>query len=219
MKYPRSEKQRLAWIINFINQNIESIGDGDFLKLISEMGLNIKSLSALPWLHGTIKEWGKDPAILDMLEKVGLHLESFDLRKQVQGFQSQLRTFLEKILNSKDSSQPEVITNYHGPAESVFVQADKINILPSAQDEIPLEYELSKLIYECSPESDSAGWKSLNYIKRCQAPKGRKGERCQNFFLQLHKTEKNFCSTKCAWRAYSAARRQEGKRPKIGRSR
>ena len=56
------------------------------------------------------------------------------------------------------------------------------------------------MIAECSPET-IAPFINLKNIK-CHAPN------CKNFFWQAHKKEKNYCSNKCAWRAYSAAKRE-----------
>jgi hypothetical protein len=224
MKNPSSEKQRLAWIINFINQDIESLGDGDFLKLVMEIGENIESLRRISLTHflDQAKRETKGYRI-DLSNGTRREISPIlppppDLRSQVKEEQRRLKIFLERILEAKGSSSDITLFSYD-IAEKIEVLKDKIGIVRTVPEK-PTEFELAELIYECSPEKEKHGrWASLNYIKRCQAPRGRKGEKCLNFFLQLHKTEKNYCSTKCAWRAYSAARRQEEKRPKTRRSR
>lgn len=216
MKNPRSEKQRLAWIINFINQNIESLSEGDFSKLVTEIGENIKSLWRIPFNRALDRAKRETRMYsIDISDhtkrEIFPSLRSPDLQSKVKEEQQRLRIFLEKILEAKGSSKDITLLSYDIP-EKVEVLRDKIGIVRSVPEK-PTEFELAELIYECSPEKGERGrWGSLNYIKRCQAPKGRKGEKCQNFFLQLHKTEKNYCSTKCAWRAFSASRRQRGKK-------
>jgi len=70
-----------------------------------------------------------------------------------------------------------------------------------------LEYEVADLIFRCSPEiGPHIKYRSLANFKKCQLPT------CQKYLWQVHKKEKNYCSNKCAWRAYAAFRRAEKKK-------
>jgi len=72
-----------------------------------------------------------------------------------------------------------------------------------------LMFEIAKLIHDCSPVVEEKGekYRSLKNLKKCIAPG------CNNFFWQAHKKEKNYCSNKCAMRAYVKAKR-EAEKPK-----
>lgn len=192
MKELRNEKQRLAWIINFMNQDIDNLGAGDFLKISAEIEENIRSLLLLPL---TKKVKGGSLVYAPRLPPVNTP----EWRNMIKGKQERLRSFLERLLEAKESSSVITLLK-HNVYHEVYVSNGGIKIKPIGRGG-ELEYEFAELIYECSP-SERMEFRSLDYIRRCQA------RGCKNFFVQLHKIDKNYCSNKCAWRAYSESKRK-----------
>lgn len=151
------------------------------------------------------------PFNLPVLENRNLlNLASAESKSSINKIQKKLKIFLEKVFEAKNSFKKLSILIHFPYPKEVIVQDGKMGIQLQKCSSHQLEFELAELLYECSPEQELNGWRSLKYIKRCGAPKGRGGEKCNNFFLQLHKKEKNYCSTKCAWRAYIRIKRKIG---------
>jgi hypothetical protein len=227
----RSEKQRLIWIIDFINLNIDELATGDFLKLLAEMQGKLRNLPffILPSRPKDRKEEfhqlrniGPGGIILSKaIEKLGRPVDFYyyedttDMRALMKSIQLRLRSFLELIYEAKDRSVDDPLEFLFKTNFGLRVAGESISLLPPKSKD-DLEYELAQLIFRCSPTSEKAGQgfgdfvHSIKILKKCQAPK--RNALCGNFFLQVHKKEKNYCSNQCAWRAYSKFVRDEEKK-------
>jgi len=140
-------------------------------------------------------------------------------RKEVKSVQKRIRDFIEKIFEAKDKdlgdADSEDLLDFPG---KFFATVDKggqfyvgYSSIGSKHD---LEYEIAQLIYDCSPPGGLeffGGPHSLQNLKKCQAL------RCQKFFWQIHKKDKNYCSNKCAWRAYADYVRKDKAKQKGGK--
>ena len=94
MKKFRTERQRLMWIIEFLNQDIDNLSAGDFLKMLVELPQNIKNIRVNIW-----KDDGRDRYEIrgyPLVEDTPL------ARKGVKSIQGRLKRFLETILKEKD---------------------------------------------------------------------------------------------------------------------
>jgi hypothetical protein len=233
MNTERSEKQRLVWIIDFINLNIDELTTGDFLKILAEIQGKLKYL---PFFFLPSRTDNKDQVskqISEQLQKVkpgailvGRIIENMQIKKNllyyedtpemrelIKSIQSRLRKFLEEIYKPKDKPMNKSLLSFQNLF--VVIVGDGGITLSQVGSEYNLEYELAQLIFTCSPPLAekvipfSELVHSLAILKRCQAPG------CDKFFLQIHKKEKNYCSNKCAWRAYSKFVRDEEKKDRL----
>jgi hypothetical protein len=231
MNKEKGKKQKLIWIIDFINLDIDELGTGDFLKLLAEITGKLRNLPffILPSrpesreeLSDQLHKVGPGGIIVDkIVEKRGLENELLfyedtpKIRELIKSIQGRLRNFLEEIYKAKDKPWDNFLHIFQNHF-NVMVGNGGITVF-QVPGPFALEYELAQLIFDCSPPSDKAieGFaelvRSLKVLKRCQAPA------CTKFFWQAHKKEKNFCSNKCAWRAYSKFKRDEEKKDRAKR--
>lgn len=238
MNRDKDKKQKLLWIINFINLNIDELGTGDFLKVLAEIQGKLRNLpffilpsrtkseeelsdqlrkegpgSILVHKPGTMLVYRAKKRGLE--KKLLVYEDTPKMRELIKQIQARLGNFLEEIYKAKDKPLENSLLSFQN-LFVVMVGNGGITVfqVPSHFD---LEYELAQLIFDCSPPSDKAIEdftelvRSLKVLKRCQAPG------CTKFFLQAHKKEKNYCSNKCAWRAYSKFRRDEEKKDRAKR--
>jgi hypothetical protein len=136
-------------------------------------------------------------------------------RKAVKSLQLRIKTLIEKILEAKDKEMEE------GQVENIlnlkmshffFMKNGDLMVIRSIR-KFDLEYKILEFIYTCSPPG-KIGFGvdySLRNLKRCQVPE------CGKVFWQVHKKEKNYCSNRCAWVAYSRFRREEEKKDRAKR--
>ncbi len=216
MAKKKTDKKRLTWIINFMNQNFDDLTPGEFAKLAIEAGENMNHLFSLSLVQKIVED---DPSFKELSEQILQARKKIfpnishpgDLRSQFKEEQKGLREFLNKLLDAeKTSNSYAELLEYDPPPKFVNSMKGKIYLVPGNGGKNGLEYELAELIFNCSPDQKTRAvlGSSFDYIKRCQR------EGCPNFVIQLHKKEKTYCSNKCAWRVYSALRRQEEKKPK-----
>jgi hypothetical protein len=206
----KSKLARLLWIIDFINQDIDALPTGDFLKYLAEIKANIHHMpfSLTP---GSREDFYRH---LKGRKTGGCFVEDTPEMREIlkERVHTRLKNFLEELYKTKSNYKiykggqrlPRVFftnTIQHeisaGYGEfSIFSIAGKFD----------LEEEFARLIYDCTepvqkehdPDPEEH---NLANLKKCQAPG------CDNFFWQAHKKEKNYCSTKCAWRVYAKAKR------------
>jgi len=189
----RTERKRLVWIVNFINQDIDQLRSNDFLKLLIE-------------LFETIVE-GVPSIVLPKIKSGESFLKDTpDRRIWAKSVQARIKSIFAKIYEAEKGKLWTPVLDF-SKRISVLVGQGKVMIATSPNFDTDLEFAIAQLICDCSPGTEST--RSLENLKRCRAPigRGRKKTVCGNFFWQAHKKEKNYCSMKCAWRTHSAERK------------
>ncbi len=189
-------KQKLACLINLINMDIANLNRGDLLKVISDltelgMGYEYRLFSGI----------SNGKAVLDLRELP-------DAKKKLQEIHNRLKSFLEKILSTKNrriGSKDSRFEISFQTKKSIGSSSGSL-IVSEEAGRYDLEFDFAKLILECFPWHKNEFGNpepciSLDDIRQCAAPG------CNKYFLRLYKKEKAFCSNKCAWRVYSALRR------------
>jgi hypothetical protein len=205
MEISRTKRKQLLWIIDFINKDIGSLGMGDFLKLLIEMGEIL--LDITPFFIGFIPKKGKK------LYKEFFREDTPTTRETVKSIQKKIRTVFEKLYEAKNK-KGAIWTEILGYEARISVLVNRGTIIITEKPKNNFEYKIAELISDCSPRAGTH--RSLKNLKRCQAPIGRGGkQKCNNFFWQAYKKEKNYCSTRCVWRAYSFERRMAEKNPSL----
>jgi hypothetical protein len=205
----KNKLARLVWIIDFINQDIDALSSGDFLKYLAEINDNVHNMPF--YLDPGRREdfyrhrKGRKTGGL-FVEDTPLMRET--LKERVHG---RLKTFLEELYKAKSNYKlykdgiraPRVILS-NMIERDISAGYGEFSIY-SIAGEYNLEEELAVLIYDCTEPvlvpHGPMDQHSLENLKKCQAPG------CNNFFWQAHKKEKNYCSNKCAWRVYAKAKR------------
>lgn len=224
MEKQRRDIDKLLWTLNFINQDIDGLKTGDFLKLFSELREYFlaqiitvsKLLLKVPFESNTEME-----PFIKALESYAALVDNNETREIVKGFQKDIRDFIEQIF--AENKKVGIVHLEFLTKTSISIVGNQINIIktnkcedPSIKSNRPAILEIAELIYNCSPdfisskhgEDESGFFRSIKNLKRCQSPG------CHNFFWQVHKKEKNFCSNKCAMRAYVKAKREAEKEKK-----
>jgi hypothetical protein len=236
VKKSNPELQRLLWLIDFINLDIDRLSKGDFQKLLIEMGENLRPRIDIPGLWGgkiralleqaLVSSWLKD-ANLSLPERLRDRFDSSTLIIFVKEAQRRVKTVFDKIYEMKDYSGGDkegenfsyIRVLEFNEKFQVTVGHGKIEVGPEEFAK-GLEHEVAELLYRCSaPEKTGytdTGFHDLSNLKRCQAPLGRATDeeipRCGKYFWQVYnKMEKNYCSPTCAWRAAAWDRRQKAK--------
>lgn len=189
----------LLWVLNFINQDIDKMKTGDFLKISSEM----EEIFLRPC---GINLW-KDEKPEKKLKTNEGFIDNSETRGIVKDTQKIIKEVVEWLYTPKPKSE---VLRY--PVE-YFVQRFDGDLLVFKRDlegstNKVLPAIVAELFYKCSSvsqENDFGFHRSLKNLKKCQAPE------CNNFFWQAHKKEKNYCSNKCAMRAYVKAKREVAK--------
>jgi hypothetical protein len=201
------EKQKLAFLIDFINQDIESRSKGDLLKMISDiidLGMGYDSYLVDSFVDG------KGVLPLEVLPET---------RDKLKELQNRLRGFLAKILATKNRKLGLRDPGYKLSFDTrKFISAfgGRLVVGFEGRGEYDIEFDFAQLIYDCFL-TEEKGWfhedaldedfsASLDNIRQCRAPG------CNNYFLRLYKKEKFYCSNKCAWRAHSNLKRAESKK-------
>jgi len=236
MKKANPEMQRLLWIIDFVNQDIDNMPRADFVKLFIEMEERLKprmEQKLIGWKEidlalvksvvlgrlkgdlppGSEKQlWGEKTKPIDLDDESFLSL----LRNRAKEIQKIVKNVFDKIYDMKTFSEvdkrdkPPICENIFLFKATFSVEGGHglIHVGPERFKQA-LEYEISDLIYRCSPvEQTQYGslFHRLDNFKKC------KNSGCQRYFWQVHKKEKNYCSNQCAWVAYSRFRREEEKK-------
>ena len=205
-------KQKLACLIDFINQDIDSFSKGDLLKIfadISDLGMGYEFYIVSGTVHGKAF-----PTPADLPEA------KINLKK----LQNRLRAFLEKILATKNkrlgSKDSSFKLTFETPRKFILVDNGSLTLGFEGRGEYDVEFDFAQLIYDSFAKKDP--WRSEGFIsedifdaevvakladiRQCHAPD------CKNYFLRLYKKEKYYCSNKCAWRVYSNSRRAGSKK-------
>jgi len=192
------KRRRLHWIVNFVNNDIDSLSKGDYFKTVAEIEINLKTLDFDAPIQKFEKEGSFPPFNSDRPR------DTPEWRSAIQKIQQRLKKFLLKIIETKEGIPHLPIVISQHLTHTLQILNGKIMSFPRLGKK-ELEYEFACLIYDCSPDLGK-DYRSISYIKRCQA------EECPNFFLQFYKKRKKYCSNECAWRAYSADRRSKEKK-------
>jgi hypothetical protein len=234
MKNKNSKIELLRWVIDFINCDIDKLTKADLAKLFIELLEKLNFEKKLPQIDGvgkdlmkefTVKVLGGEKSLTEIREVLGAKKISLNddspLWPPLRGFakknQKIIRDVFEKIYEAKSFSEitkrdqdRKYLTLFKFNAN--FIVYAGHNVLWVGTDRIfrALEYEIAELIYSCAPDLGFE-LRSLNNLKKCQVPD------CQKYFWQVHKKEKNYCSNKCAWRAYSKFKRDEEKKDRAKR--
>jgi hypothetical protein len=204
---------RLLWIINFINEDIVKLKKANFIKLLIEMREYVPGLPIRLQLHQKVP---------DEIAFTYYFIEDTPrMRDVILGIQKQIKNVFDELFKRKNKFIEKTTMEF----EDIFNWTSEISLavgqgniwLMHEMDKF-LEYEIAKLIVNCSPYSsiydkvetvdlpEDSIIRSLKNLKKCGAPG------CEKYFWQAFKKEKNFCSNKCAWRAYSKEKRSKEKK-------
>lgn len=216
---------KLLWILNFINQDIDSFKTGDFLKNLAEISYNIHRLPFFMF-PGSREDFlklksrenflklkkGKEPLYE---EGIARFVEDTPMmRDALKNIHTRLKSFLEILYDAKNKYEKHTLDGVDALVTHA-VLSYKVNhtiraghgmlYLSGDVNKYDLEEELAELLYSCSEPAQTPFGESRGHIleklKKCRAPG------CNNFFWEAHKKEKNYCSNKCAMRAYVKAKR------------
>lgn len=204
----KTDVERLKWVLDFAYLDLSSIGKWDLMKLWEEYLENIIN----PMFNTDEEALGYTIPFDDDGNSLNYTIgESDELTNEekkivfrlLTEFQNETINTLKKIYDNKDQKEATLIyRREHSNIYSVWVGGNQISLEERHIDKKePFSIELVELIIRTSPNG-----KSLDHIRRCKA------EGCNKYFLKEHKRDKNYCSNKCTWRAYSKARRGEGKK-------
>ncbi len=157
--------------------------------------------------------------------------DSEKIRESVKADQSRAKDIFQEIYDSARQTKQNRNIHTHEIQFTVRIGPGNIYVGPSSKvyghafvnpfslevtndlTWFDLKFEIAKMLYDCSDASD--GMSRPLMLKKCEAPK-RNGS-CGNFFLEAHKKEKNYCSNKCAWRAYADYVRKDKAKEKGGK--
>jgi hypothetical protein len=210
MDKTKSKLTRLLWILDFINQDIDLLSSGDFLKYLAEIKANIHKF---PFYldSGSREDYYRGRK---GRKTAGLFVEDTPSMRELikKEVHTRLKNFLEEIYKAKSNYKlykdgqrsPRIILS-NTIERHISAGYGEFSIYYT-RGKCDLEEELAILIHDCTEpvqkqHNSKSEEHSLENLKKCQAPG------CHNFFWQAHKKEKNYCSTKCAWRVYAKAKR------------
>jgi hypothetical protein len=208
MTKSKNELARLLWILDFINQDIETLGSGDFLKYLAEITNNLQNIPFYlnPGSREDFYRHKKGKKTANFFVE-----DTILMREKLKEVHTRVKIFLEELYKTKNIHKPfkdgipyhrDILSNM---VERFVTAGSGEFLVGSMAGKYNLEEGFAELIYDCTePIKKPYGlsdYHDLGNLKKCQAVG------CNNFFWQAHKKEKNYCSTKCAWRVYSKSKR------------
>ncbi len=180
----KSQKDRLLWVINFINQDIDSLKTGDFLKILSELKGNFKkpnpgiiNISELPirFLSFPDRVGNTENALAYIHQETRPSFDNPENRALVKYIQKQAKYFIESLEKTK---RINTITSIKFEINFTVLGGDNFLSTFKGTDKKYIEQEIFQLLYDCAEWKDEWGFvRSLESLKKCRAPG------CNHFFL------------------------------------
>jgi len=218
----KSKKALLNWYINFINTDLDDLSDADKIKLALEIGVQVGSRP--------FDKFGSKPGSIgdDLLDIVGPDLlkrtEIHSLQKGLEYFYGTMMFHIQRALNYPSGGwTPTKSTDFNPEANRFSAEIDVQLVVDGFKYERKEERNDQGKIeryYKAKEDAAKNATIALHYGSRrnkkeeilkfnfarllegiplkafCQC----KEKKCGNYFINISKRKKDFCSNKCAAR-------------------